>query len=82
MTPHGGRAVVTGRKADESLYDFDLAAYDSGDTFDRSEAQGFIEIFGLSSKVAARRDLAQPPLVRQPSPRPSAAGRRAHIPTF
>ncbi|WP_030860133.1 argininosuccinate synthase [Streptomyces sp. NRRL F-2747] len=58
MTLHGGRAMVTGRKSDESLYDFNLATYDSGDTFDQSKAQGFIEIFGLSSKIAARRDLA------------------------
>ncbi|MFD7837943.1 argininosuccinate synthase [Streptomyces sp. NPDC059761] len=58
MTLHGGRAVVTGRRSDASLYDFNLATYDSGDTFDQSKAQGFIEIFGLSSKIAARRDLA------------------------
>ncbi|MCY0957080.1 argininosuccinate synthase [Streptomyces sp. H27-H5] len=58
MTLHGGRAVVTGRRSDVSLYDFNLATYDSGDTFDQSKAQGFIEIFGLSSKIAARRDLA------------------------
>ncbi|WP_328539760.1 argininosuccinate synthase [Streptomyces sp. NBC_00344] len=57
MTLQGGRAVVTGRKSSESLYDFNLATYDSGDTFDQSKAQGFIEIFGLSSKIAARRDL-------------------------
>ncbi|MFJ9077020.1 argininosuccinate synthase [Streptomyces sp. NPDC102278] len=58
MTLHGGRAVVTGRRSHASLYDFNLATYDSGDTFDQSKAQGFIEIFGLSSKIAARRDLA------------------------
>lgn len=58
VTPHGGRAVVTGRRSDVSLYDFNLAPYDSGGTFDESKAQGFIEIFGLSSKIAARRDLA------------------------
>src|SRR5690606_35064822 len=32
----GGRAVVTGRKSDQSLYDFNLATYDTGDTFDQS----------------------------------------------
>ncbi|MGW2017335.1 argininosuccinate synthase [Streptomyces sp. NPDC001927] len=58
MTLHGGRAVVTGRKSEESLYDFNLATYDSGDTFDQSKAQGFIDIFALSAKIAARRDLA------------------------
>ncbi|MFJ3530625.1 MULTISPECIES: argininosuccinate synthase domain-containing protein [unclassified Streptomyces] len=57
MTLHAGRAVVTGRRSSESLYDFNLATYDSGDTFDQSKAQGFTEIFGLSSKIAAKRDL-------------------------
>ncbi|WP_042382818.1 argininosuccinate synthase [Streptacidiphilus melanogenes] len=54
---HGGRAVVDGRKSSESLYDFNLATYDTGDTFDQSMSKGFIEIFGMSSKIAAKRDL-------------------------
>ncbi|WP_028280605.1 argininosuccinate synthase [Arthrobacter sp. H5] len=53
---HGGRATVTGRRSDVGLYDFNLATYDTGDTFDQSMARGFIEIFGLSSKVASGRD--------------------------
>ncbi|MFJ8004775.1 argininosuccinate synthase [Streptomyces fagopyri] len=57
MTLHGGRAVVTGRRSDTSLYDFDLATYDTGDTFDQAAAKGFIDIYGLSSKIAAKRDL-------------------------
>lgn len=57
MTLHGGRAVVTGRRSETSLYDFNLATYDTGDTFDQSQAKGFIELFGLSSKIAAGRDL-------------------------
>jgi len=56
MTLHGGRATVTGRKSDSSLYDFNLATYDEGDTFDQSLAKGFIELHGLSSKIAAARD--------------------------
>ncbi|WP_413450462.1 argininosuccinate synthase [Georgenia phoenicis] len=55
---HGGRAVVTGRRSDTSLYDFNLATYDSGDTFDQSNAKGFIEIYGLTAKLAAARDAA------------------------
>ncbi|MFJ1934400.1 argininosuccinate synthase [Kitasatospora sp. NPDC088160] len=58
MVLHGGRAVVNGRRSDQSLYDFNLATYDTGDTFDQSMSKGFIEIFGMSSKLAARRDLA------------------------
>ncbi|HCA88659.1 MAG TPA: argininosuccinate synthase [Streptomyces sp.] len=59
MTLHGGRAVVTGRRSESSLYDFNLATYDTGDTFDQSLSKGFIELFGMSSKIAAKRDLAQ-----------------------
>lgn len=54
---HGGRATVQGRRSDTSLYDFGLATYDTGDTFDQSSARGFIDIFGLSAKVAAGRDI-------------------------
>jgi argininosuccinate synthase len=55
---HAGQAVVTGRRSDQSLYDFNLATYDTGDTFDQSQAKGFIEIWSLPSKISARRDLA------------------------
>jgi argininosuccinate synthase len=56
MTMHGGRAVVTGRRSNESLYDFDLATYDTGDTFDQSLAKGFVQLWGMPSRIAARRD--------------------------
>ena len=54
----GGTAVVTGRKSEQSLYDFSLATYDTGDTFDQSLAKGFIDLWSLPSKISARRDLA------------------------
>ena len=56
MRLHGGRAVVTGRRSDASLYDYALATYDTGDTFDQSLAKGFVELWGLPSKIAAIRD--------------------------
>lgn len=59
MTLHGGRAVPTGRKSEQSLYDFSLATYDTGDTFDQSLAKGFIELWSLPSKISARRDAKQ-----------------------
>ncbi|HYT10685.1 MAG TPA: argininosuccinate synthase, partial [Mycobacteriales bacterium] len=55
---HGGRAVATGRRSDATLYDYGLATYDSGDTFDQSSARGFVQLWGLASRIAARRDLA------------------------
>ena len=56
MTLHGGKATVTGRRGDASLYDYGLATYDSGDTFDQSLAHGFIELWGLPSRMAYARD--------------------------
>ena len=58
MTLHGGRAVPTGRRSSSSLYDFNLATYDEGDSFDQSLAKGFVDLWGLPSKIAAKRDMA------------------------
>ena len=55
---HAGSITVNGRRSTESLYDFNLATYDEGDSFDQSMARGFVELHGLSSKIAAKRDLA------------------------
>ncbi len=52
-----GQATVVGRKADESLYDRGLATYDRGDTYDQSAAVGFINIWGLQTRVQARKQL-------------------------
>ncbi len=52
---HGGAVVVNGRRSEESLYDFNLATYDEGDTFDQSSAKGFVQLWGLPSKIAAKR---------------------------
>jgi len=48
--------VVTGRRSPLSLYDHGLATYDTSDTFDQRLAKGFVELWGLPSKVAAMRD--------------------------
>jgi argininosuccinate synthase len=56
LTLHGGTAVATGRRSDQSLYDYGLATYDSDDTFDQSLAKGFVDLWGLPSRIAAKRD--------------------------
>ncbi len=56
MTLQGGRATVTGRRSDASLYDFNLATYDTGDTFDQGLAKGFVQLWGMPSKLAAARE--------------------------
>jgi argininosuccinate synthase len=52
-----GSAVATGRRGAGSLYDFNLATYDTGDSFDQSLAKGFVQLWGLPSRIAAQRDL-------------------------
>jgi argininosuccinate synthase len=58
LSLHAGKATVTGRRSEVGLYDYNLATYDTGDTFDQSLAKGFIELWSLPSKISARRDLA------------------------
>jgi len=56
MTLHGGRAVVSGRRSPASLYDYSLATYDAEDTYDQSLAKGFVDIWGMPSRIAAARE--------------------------
>ncbi|HOY63818.1 MAG: Argininosuccinate synthase [bacterium ADurb.Bin236] len=48
-----GNCVVVGRKSPHSLYQKNLATYDTGDTFDHSVATGFMACWGLPAKVEA-----------------------------
>ncbi len=47
-----GNCSVVGRSSDFSLYDIDLATYGAETTFDQSWSTGFIEIWGLPTKIA------------------------------
>ncbi|GEK34619.1 argininosuccinate synthase [Kurthia sibirica] len=46
-----GHAIVEGRKSPNSLYDEKLATYTKEDEFNHNSAVGFIELFGLPTKV-------------------------------
>ena len=56
MVLHAGSITINGRRSSHSLYDFNLATYDTGDTFDQTLAKGFVQLHGLSSKIANKRD--------------------------
>jgi argininosuccinate synthase len=43
--------MVTGRKSDNSLYDFGLATYDRGDVFDPRHSESFIKIWGYPYEI-------------------------------
>lgn len=55
-----GNCRVVGRRSDYSLYDRELATYDSGDRFDHTAAEGFIKIWGLPTETAARARANRP----------------------
>ena len=46
-----GHAIVEGRKSEYSLYNESLATYTSADEFDHTSAVGFINLWGLPTKV-------------------------------
>lgn len=47
-----GCATVVGRSSPYSLYDMSLATYNIDSSFDQSAAGGFIELWGLATRVA------------------------------
>jgi argininosuccinate synthase len=47
---------VVGRRSDASLYDYALATYDAGDQFDQGDAKGFVDLWGLPSRVWSSRE--------------------------
>jgi argininosuccinate synthase len=49
-----GRCTVVGRSSPYSLYQHDLATYDTGDRFDHRASEGFIHIYGLAGRTQAR----------------------------
>ncbi len=55
MNLYKGSAWVAGRRSDIGLYDHDLATYDEEDQFDHTQAEGFVKLWGLPTKVWSRR---------------------------
>jgi len=53
MKLYKGSARVVGRSSEYSIYDVGLATYGRGSKFDQKNAVGFIELWGLQSRVAA-----------------------------
>ena len=52
-----GQAVAVGRRSPESLYDFGLATYETGDEFPHDAAVSFIQLFSQGLRTQARVQL-------------------------
>ena len=52
-----GNAIIAGRYSPNSLYREDFATFGQEDVYDQSEAEGFINLFGLQMKVKAMMEM-------------------------
>jgi argininosuccinate synthase len=52
-----GQAVAVGSRSPQSLYDFGLATYETGDQFDHAAAVSFINLYSLGLRTQARVQL-------------------------
>lgn len=50
-----GSCIVTGRTSPLSLYDKDIASFDTAELYDHKDASGFLRIYGLPARVEAHR---------------------------
>lgn len=50
-----GSCVVTGRRSEHSLYDYELATYDAADTFRHEDSAGFVRLWGLGLETWSAR---------------------------
>jgi argininosuccinate synthase len=66
MKLYKGLATVVGRSSPMSLYDTNLATYEAGSKFDQGWSSGFIEIWGLPTRVAYNTKKAQAKATAQP----------------
>jgi argininosuccinate synthase len=53
-----GTSMIVGRKSPKSLYRYELATYDEGDTFDSDAALGFIKLWGLPLQTQTKYQLS------------------------
>ena len=56
MKLHRGACAAVGRRSPYSLYSYELATYDKADRFDASLSKGFVQLWGLSARVAAEAE--------------------------
>ncbi len=49
-----GNMINAGVKSPYSLYDSEIATFDEDDVYDQKDSQGFINLYGLSTKVYAK----------------------------
>ncbi len=54
-----GSCVVTGRRSESSLYDYELATYDAADSFRHEDSAGFVRLWGLGIETWSARQASK-----------------------
>ena len=57
LTPSS--CVVTGRRSEHSLYDYELATYDADDSFRHEDSAGFVRLWGLGLQTWSARQASK-----------------------
>ena len=63
-----GNVIVLGRQSPNSLYREDFATFGADDVYDQSDAEGFINLFGLQMKVRAMMEVSDSGKTRYAAP--------------
>jgi len=63
-----GNVIVLGRQSPDSLYREDFATFGADDVYDQSDAEGFINLFGLQMKVRSMMEVSDSGKTRYASP--------------
>jgi argininosuccinate synthase len=58
---HRGHVTLVGRRSATALYDPALSTYGAGDVFNHESASGFIQLFGLGTRIANSKQRASTP---------------------
>jgi len=81
MKLYKGSLSIAGRRSSNTLYESGLASFGATESFDHADAEGFVKLFALPTRVAAVRDIAMEasPLsaVSAPAKEANGAGKRA-----
>ena len=66
-----GSVTIAGRRSPNTLYEPGLASFGATESFDHADAEGFVKLFSIPSRIASARDIAMD--ASSPASRPAAS---------
>ncbi len=72
MKLYKGSVTIVGRRSPNTLYESGLASFGATESFDHADAEGFVKLFSIPSRISAARDIAMDASSPASTPTPSA----------